>query len=313
MVRAMAMATMAFVAATAAGCTAEEDADRFREAIPQTGDVALRVPGASGGTTTKSASGIRLATNGSAGGVARYYAFTRDMTNTVDFGTAVTLGSIWALVNTPPTTIEAKKAVWGPGQANALEPAIWRFTVTEIADREYDYVLEGQPKSGGAWLAVVHGHGYGKSRPEHAQGWFEADNDAFELLEPTRARDTGKTKVTFDLGAIPATIRVELRPEAAKGFADVVVTHDAGGAGSVAIHALGDIDDEGKGAALENVDLLSRWTSIGSGRADVTLTNGDLPFTVVASECWSSSFARVYYKDTVDYEPASGDASGCAF
>jgi hypothetical protein len=306
-------AAVIVIGACATGCVVEQtdDADRFREAIPQSDDVALRVPGASGAGAR--AQGLRIATSGggAADASAKYYRFTRDITRAVDGATAVILGGIWAIVHTPPTTVSANQAVWGPGQSNALEPVVWRFTVTEVGAAEYDYVLEGQPKGGSGFTAVLRGHGYGKSRPEHRTGWFLADNDAFRTLDPDHAKDEGTTKVTFDLTAAPATIAVELKPGVDRGWANVLVTHEAGGAGSVAIEGLGDIDDT-KSTQHEDIDLRSRWTTTGSGRADVRLAGGDLPFTVNASECWSSSFARVYYKDTVDYEAPSGDATSCA-
>jgi hypothetical protein len=42
------------------------------------------------------------------------------------------------------------------------------------------------------------------------------------------------------------------------------------------------------------------------------MKNGDQPLTVDATECWSSSFARVYYEDSASYEPKTGDPSACA-
>src|SRR5205085_11413025 len=112
-------------------------------------------------------------------------------------------------------------------------------------------------KNGGAWITVMHGHGFGKSRPEHKTGSFEWDNDAYRTLDPARAKDEGTTKVTYDLTKLPATIAVELRPGATKGWADVTVTHADAGAGSVEIAALGDIDDS-KTTQLEDIHLLSR-------------------------------------------------------
>lgn len=307
-----AVLTATTMGATTGCAVKQDDADRFRDAVPESDDVALKVPGGQGGgAQTK---GLHVATNGTSGttsATARYYRFTRDMTSAVDFGTAVILGGVWLIVHSEPTSIDAKHAVWGPGQGNALDPVVWRFTVTEVGDKEYDYALEGQPKAGGAFLTVLKGHGYGKERAEHRSGWFVADNDAYRTLDPDRAKDYGTTKVTFDLRALPATIAVELRPGEARGHADVLVTHEEQGAGAVEITALGDIDDS-KATKLEDVHLLSRWTTTGSGRADVDMKGGDLPAEVTATECWSDSFARVYYKDTVDYEPPSGDASACA-
>jgi hypothetical protein len=290
------------------GCTANtDDADRFREPIPAKEEIALAVPN---GTSTTS-QGLRIATTPTPGEVARYYRLTRDLTSGVDGVTALILGGVWAIVSTTPTSIEPKKAVWGPGSGNALEPAIWRFTVREVGAAEYDYTLEGQSKSGGPWLAVLAGHGYGKSRPEHKQGYFDIDNDAYRTLDPMRAKDDGKAKVTYDLRRLPATIDVELRPDPAKGFIDLHVTHEEQGAGSIRVVGLGDLDDS-KTTRLENVNLVSRWTSNGSGRADVALANGDLPFAIDATECWSPTFARVYYKDTVNFEPAVGELTSCS-
>ncbi len=303
----------AFVMTTlGAGCTAkQDDADRFRQPIPQAEQVALKVPGGtdSSTTTTKDIhlSGGPTPTSSSA----EYYRFTRDLTNAVDFGTGVILGAIWIVVHTEPTTIDSKHAVWGPGNGNALDPVVWRFTVTEVGDSEFDYVLEGQRKGTPDFVAVLNGHGYGESRPEHKTGWFVADNDAFRQLDPDHAHDYGTTKVTFDLTALPETIAVELKPGADKGFVNVTVTHEAGGAGELKLGGTADIDPS-KGPQLEDIAIESRWLTDGSGRAQAEIKGGDLPMTVDATECWSSTFARVYYKDTVNYEPATGDASACS-
>jgi hypothetical protein len=306
------------VVLAAEGCASSSDrpsdeADRFREALPLEEDVKLAVPsnGAAGGTTTKSA-GLHIATDG-AGGSATSYQFTRTITGAVDFTTAVILGGVWAIVHSPPSSLEAKKAVWGPGSGNALDPAQWRFTVTEVGDKEYDYVLEGQLKAGGAWLPVLDGHGYGKERAEHRQGFFRANNDNYRSLDPQNGHDEGTTKITFDLTKLPATIDVELRPSPEKGSLDIKVTHESGGAGRVSITGTGDID-ESKATKLENIEMLSRWATTGAGRSQWTFSGGDLPIaSVTANECWSTSFARVYYKDTVNYQPATGEESTCAF
>jgi hypothetical protein len=300
------------------GC-APSDADaaeRLREALPVQEDVALKVPSGSSGTgTTTHTSSLHIATNGATpAGTAQYYQLTRDLTAGVDLGTAAILGIVWAIVHAAPTLIEPKKLVWGPGAGNALDPVVWRFTATELTDGEYDYVLEGQPRAGGAFVSVLTGHGYSASRPEHNQGYFAFDNDASKKLDPSRGHDDGTAKVTYDLRQLPVTLAVELRHPAApaEGWMDILVTHEAQSAGSISVKGATNTDPL-KTTKLEDLTLLSRWTSNGSGRADAVLKNGDLPITVNASECWSTSFARVFYKDTVDFEPATGDASVCVF
>jgi hypothetical protein len=303
----------AAVLALAEGCAPADDAARFREPIPAKEQVALGVPGNSDGSAgAAKTQGLHIATlDGTTAATAKWYGLTRELTNGVDGVTAIILGGIWVLVNTPPTTIDSKKATWGPSEPSGLESTSWRLTVNEVGDAEYDYVLEGQSKNGGNWLTVLTGHGYGKTRPEHDQGWFQADNDAYRTLEPVLGHDYGTTKVTYDLQKLPATIDVALRPGGDKGSLDVDVTHETGGAGQVTITGLTDIDPS-KATKLEDVSVLSRWESNGSGRADIVLKNGDLPFTVDATECWSPSFSRVYYKDTVNFEPPTGDPAACA-
>jgi hypothetical protein len=301
----------AFVLASVAmGCQPKDDADRFRSAVPAKEDVALKIPGSSdsGGTTTQSLH--PLGNPPSVSSSAEYYRFTRDITDVVDFGTAVILGAIEIIVHSPPTTIDSTHAVWGPGSGDALDPVVWRFTVTEVAPDEYDYVLEGQRKGTSDFVAALSGHGFGDASPSHKQGWFQADNDALASLDPDRNHDTGSTKVTFDLRQIPASIAVDIDKKT-DGSAHVVVTHEAGGAGEVDITAHTDIDPS-KGSGLEDVTLHSKWLTDGSGRADAQLAGGDLPTTVDATECWSTTFSRVYYQDTVSYEPTSGDASKCS-
>ncbi len=76
-----------------------------------------------------------------------------------------------------------------------------------------------------------------------------------------------------------------------------------------------DVSDE-KNTAKEDVQIRSRWNAQGEGRADITLSGGDVPQTygtVSAIECWDSSFARVYYGDSVEYAPTEGDVAACAY
>jgi hypothetical protein len=304
-----------FVLACAPGCMikTEDDASRFRQAIPASSDVKLSIPKEGATSTTAS---FHTKGGDSPTAYAKYYRFTRDMADAVDWGTAEILGLVWIIVHSPPTHVTAKQAVWGPGNGNALDPVVWRMTVTEVGDDEYDYVLAGRPKASTSeadFRPILTGHGWGEKHPMHRKGTFAWDNDAYRSLDAARAKDDGNVKVDFDLRTYPATIVAEAHtPKDEKGWFKVGVTHEKNGGGAVDISALGDVDDS-KATKLENVTLHSRWNETGAGRADVEITGGDAPSTIDASECWSSSFFRVYYKDTISFEPASGDESSCAF
>lgn len=311
----------------AEGCTIkQDDGSRFSEGIPQGADVALAVPGSTGGAAAQSGA-IHILGNPRpsgptpAGGsnVAFWYQFTRDVSDSVDFGTGVILGALWLVVHTtPPTHVEAHKAVWGPGHGNALDPLVWRLTVTEVGTEEYDYELDARPKdsvSESDYKAILTGHGWGAASPNHKTGNFTIDNDAYAQLDPLRAsKDSGTVKVTFDGRQYPIVIEADVHHTADPDFYDVTVTHQKDGSGEVDITALGDVDNP-KDGNDENVTLHSRWTNSGAGRADVKVTGGSVPAgtTVIGSECWGASFAETYYTDSANYKPTSGDPNSCVF
>jgi hypothetical protein len=299
-------------------CTIQADeADRFREPIPQSSDAAMGVPGTAG-ATTKSQSLRLMDTPLGGASYAKYYQVTRDLADSIDGGTAWVLALVWIIVHSPPTRVEAHQAVWGPGNGDALSPVVWRFTVNESGDREYDYRLEGRPKASTSeadYKAVLAGHGWGKTRAEHRQGNFTLDFDASHALDPARSKDTGSVKIAFDLHQFPATISADLVSTDKSRYGNVTVTHQADASGAVDITMHDDVDAS-KTTKLEDMILHSRWDLTGAGRGDAQIQGGDLPATtpvVQASECWNSAFARVYYKDSIDAEPQAGNASACVF
>lgn len=311
--------------ALAQGCTLQTSgADKFREPIPSPGDASLGVPGtraaaAAAAGSTQSTRGVKLQGNGGGGGSsdAQFYVFTRDIADSVDWGTAIILGTVVAITDNPPTTIDDHRAVWGPGSANALDPITWKLVVTQVGDREYDYEIDGRPhrsQSEADWKTILGGHGWGKTHPNHKSGWLQFDNDAFKSLDPQRGKDSGTVKVTFDARSYPITIEADVKPgDSAGTWYDVTVTHRQDASGEVDISAHADVDNP-KDGVDENAALVSRWDSTGAGRADVELSGGNIKVSKVdASECWSDAYARTYYHDDVNYQPAYGNASSCVF
>src|SRR6185503_12637683 len=149
------------------GCLIEkkDDGGKFREAIPEAEQVKVSGPedaqaqGQSGGKSAPLADG-----SWDDGPWAKWYGFTRSVRQGVNQVSGVVLGSVWIIVHTQPTTVSENEAIWGPW-TDSLEPATYRFRVTEVAENEYDYVLEGRPKAShddSAYRAVLSGKGYGK-------------------------------------------------------------------------------------------------------------------------------------------------------
>jgi hypothetical protein len=286
-----------------------DDGERYREPIPEAAQVALDLPGTAAGSSHSD-------TLAFAGEHAKFYEFTRAMSDSVDTVTRSILGSIWIVVHTRPTSVGAHEAVWGPGADNALAPVVWRLKVTEVDDGVFDYQLDGRPKGSTAesdYLAVLKGRGYGRNHADHRNGQFLVDNDAAKVLDPARAHDEGTTKITHHLSSWPATLAVEIRPTPAPNFADITVTHQKDGSGAVDVGALTDIEETNKDGKLEDVVMHNRWNEAGAGRADVQISGGSVPMLVKASECWSATFERSYYTDSAGLAPTAGDPASCVF
>jgi hypothetical protein len=108
--------------------------------------------------------------------------------------------SCWSLVHTivqfPPTTsVDGATAVWGPHH-DALDPAEWRLTVTELADGTYDWKLEGRSRT--AASARV-GDADRRQRQRRRTGSFHLDFDAAERVNPRENDGKGQLDVTYDI------------------------------------------------------------------------------------------------------------------
>ena len=97
------------------GCAAStDDGDKFREPLPVASEMSLAVARSSGATAR---SGLATGAGDTAPAYAKFYQFTRDVTDGVDLVTGVVLGSMWFVGHTHPTTIDEHQATWGPGSS----------------------------------------------------------------------------------------------------------------------------------------------------------------------------------------------------
>jgi hypothetical protein len=300
------------------GCALEkaDDLSEYRDALPEANHVSVTGP-------EQDSSGKKtLSTGNGSADVAEWYAFTRNVRDGVNAVTRDVLTGVWLVVHSAPSKVGTDFAEWGP-YTDALDPAAYRLRVQRGADGVYDYRLEGRPRASSSdadYVAVLVGKGYGRLDPRHGDGEFTIDLDAAKALDPIKHRDdSGTVSITHDLpadnpGALPRVIAAELDPA---GDAWVHITSDAKAdhTGSISVDAHADTDAS-KLTALEDVTLISRWHADGAGRADLSISGGDLPATipvVTGSECWNTSFARVYYADSVAFQPNYGDSSACVF
>ena len=311
------------------GCVLQkhDGADEFREAVPQKGAIALSGPDSASGSSATASAAPSLRTLGTtpATSYAKWYGFTREMREGVNKITANVLGGAWLIIQSEPSATTVDSATWGPW-TDELSPATYRFTVTRLAPDDYEYVLEGRPKSStsdAAYQVVLKGEGFGKPSAKHGQGTFKIDLDVAKALDPFDNQDnSGIIVVDHDLphdfsdnlGALPRTITAAVTPQGEAHYTVKSVANEDH-TGVIHVDAHVDIDDS-KMTKLEDVVINSRWQASGAGRADIDISGGDIPTgigMVDAVECWGTDFTQSYYTDSAGISATVGDVSACVY
>ena len=292
--------TATCVASLAATGCIKQDAppDEIARAIPTAEQVRIKLPN----------SGKTL------GDLANYYVVTRDVTRSLNGGTAWVLILVHTIVQYPVTEINGNTYTWGPW-SDALDPAEYKLDVTANADGTYDYKLSGRSKTVAAsqFEVVIDGFADPRAGDLKGSGDFSIDFDAGKRVNPVDSGDAkGKVTATYDLSARHLGLLAQA-PDANGNPAmfEYAYNEALDGGGDMVF----DVNADAGGTALaENVVIRSRWQADGAGRGDARIAGGDLGATqAIASECWNTLFRRVFYTDNVNFEPTEGSAGDCAY
>lgn len=281
------------------GCVQQnDDPHPVARALPTAADVRIDLP--------ESAAGGNVV-----GQVAPWYVATRDVTRMLNGGSAFVLILVHTIVLFPPTVVDGDTYTWGPW-SQALDPAEYRLTVTELADGTYDWALDGRDKTtaGAGFETVVGGNAH-----LGGTGRFTLDFDAAERVNPRENNGQGVIGASYDVPGRSLDLDVDTTEDHAGTPTPVhyeyAYREAADGAGDMVFSVFADTDDAGP--LPEQATLRSRWLRDGAGRADLRLRNGDLPAAITASDCWGRDFRRVYYTDSVNWQATEGAAAACAF
>ncbi len=260
------------------------------------------------------------------GEIAETYRWTRQITRDLNGTVAFVLIVVHVVVQFPPTSIDGNTAIWGP-HSDALDPAEWRLTVTELADGSYDWQLDGRSKTNDdGFLTLVSGNavpGVQAGDDERGSGNFLMDFDAIHTVDPVDNPDAkGKVEVVYELENRDGTqatldLHVDTREVDSTGaqvpiVADYHYGESLDGSGDFEFSWLGDIDEDG--SLFEDARINASWLADGAGRADVSATGGDLgDGTAEFTQCWDTQFRSVYEDFEVpDGGAAEGDIADCA-
>lgn len=273
------------------------DADRLRPNLP--------------------AGGAPIVANDGETALSDYYLFTHDTTDDLnDF--------VWEVIDTvndimayPGEWVDDYTLAWGPLEYSPLDPCVSYLAVTYNPDGSYEWYLKEWPKGGAEEDGVVDawGHVEPYPDPQDSVGAFWIDFDLMRQLDPTREA-VGVTYVEY---------QQEIGIHAVQAYFDGVAGHPADqaidayyaysaedtGAGAMLFGFVADLNETG---TLEVMAVHSRWDDLGAGRADATVTAGDLGDTEAhVSECWGADFAVVYHEDDAGWSTPVGDEADCAY
>ena len=303
---ALALSVLAF-----AGCVTP--ADEFRNALPGSEDVQIKVPQEGGGA----AGSHELALIGER---AVLYQVTRDISRAVNGGTWILLKVLEEIVEYEPTTITESQATWGP-YTPTLSPLTWRMTVDKVGDEQYEFSLDAKPKDGdhSTWVAILSGNSHVVAGTRQSSGVLVAHCDDASALDPGEFHCTGLVTANWNVETMPATLTVSFRGWSDGDFygdpidADYSYLENADQSGEFSFGATADLDDEG--SAAEDIVVTSRWDATGAGRGDAFASGGDIPadLEVTVTECWDRSFGRAFYTDAIGLAETEGEGAASAF
>jgi hypothetical protein len=291
-----------------------KDIDR---ALPTTDQVSIKLPDSATRSISQRSS---TATTGEnvIGQLANWYVATRDVTRTFNGGSAWVLTLIHTIVQFPVTTVKGDTFTWGPW-SQALDPAEYKLDVRAVGDGTYEYKLSGRSKlkAGSQFEAVINGTSDPRAGDLEGNGEFLIDFDAGKRVNPLDNSDAkGSVDVHYDLAKHHIDLTIMSTDALGQPVAaDYAYNDAADGGGDMTFDLSGNV---APGAALETLTLRSRWQGSGAGRADARIAGGDLgALTATASECWDTSFKRVFYIDALTnggtLSASEGAQTACAF
>ena len=297
--------------------------DDFKNAIPSSEIVKLKVPEAQNGTAAQAlhAAGYEESSK------AVYYLQTINAVRDLNGMTWALLHFIEDITSYPYTSEVENGYVWGP-----FTPALSLVTIKFILKKDgnlFSYNLQMRPKedADADFKNVLSGSYEPEDGALKSDGFMELDYDmASNLDETTQA--VGKLTFVYDTTQNHRIIDITFEDFMDQNMDEPInavysYAEEADHSGSYGFNMTADVhkdDPQNQDLTLkEKMTINVRWTAEGSGRADVKVTDGDLPLVqppfekYQVSECWDQYFNQVFIQDKaypVNMDPYEGTVVG---
>lgn len=306
------MAAVAVVGLSLTACGVDKG-EPFRQGFPKAETVKLNLP-----ENKAALSGDSQRRDGLEGQTAETYKLTRGVTAFVNGAGGAVLNLVQKIAEYPPTSVNGNVAIWGP-HTDALSPNTYKFTVTKVAENQFDYVLEGRGKSeaDSAFRVILSGS-HVSTGDKLGSGTFLLDFDKASTL-PEHDDAIGTASYNYSKQTPTADVSVDamfqkVKDKETNGLVDVTYKYRETPAmgGSFEFRAN---KNWITGPGIEVLTIKSRWQQSGAGRSDLRGTGGDLMGTATASECWDSGFASRFVSASWQTAQSGnyGQESSCAF
>lgn len=291
--------------------TQSASTQEYTDALISSKSLAMTVP------TDQDAAQQASSTNTGNAGFAEFYLLTYKTARNINRGLRDHLNLLEDIVAHPPTARHQNKRLWGPWTP-ALSPVTYLFAIEKTGPGTFNYLLRGKAKGtpDQEYRKLFEGRIARGTRPHRGAGIARFYFDHVRSIDPAQ-NQRGTTEVQFD-NRNETKIQVTQRGvnNAHGGTADAIYQYEQkrDGSGTFRFRFLADIDQGNtKRSAKEHGLVISRWLTGGAGRADVTLTGGDLGQTQVRfQECWNAQFTRTFYVDNKNLKPLHGSPTHCA-
>ncbi len=284
-------------------------------------------------------SGLEQRTDAVLGETASWYIVSLLVSLDVNLNVLGFLDLVDTITGFPPTARNSGSRQWGPWPSEESPHTDFRFIMSR--DRtlgQFDFSLQttaaaarNTPAYDEGWAGCLYGNvvptdgsvrrGTGNLTADAATcDRFEASGASGQAsigfdTAPDEQNPQGKTSLQIHFENFLTRGMIDKDPNSRPMQADYQYLERGDLSGSFDFDTWGDLDngENPNQLAQEHIVIKTRWDHTGAGRADSTISGGDLGALVIElHECWNPEKKRVYYQDSHNLAPTEGLPSDCA-